>query len=419
MLDRKTAPSHSEINFFNLPSPEIHLLDSGAKVFVLRGVAQRIIKIELVFSAGKWFEPKKGVSHFTSQMLDKGTTQRNSFEIADFFDRHGASVDISLGFDFVSASLSSLAKNLNYVLPVFIELITSSVFPEDELMLQKEIFNQNLRINNEKIGYVANKVIRQHLFGNSHPYGAAIDENDVINLSRSDLMDFYRNYYSLAGIFVVGSIDESILTFLKKELSTIPLNINNKQAPVFIPSENVLPEYIEKVNSVQSSIRIGKRTINKGHSDYPELILLNHIFGGYFGSRLMKNIREEKGLTYGIHSSINNLKHDSFFVIAADVNRSNKEIAINEIMNEFKRLSTEPIGTNELQTAKNHLLGSLQLEVANPFSVIEKIKAIQLYELKEDYYNDLFLNILNLNGNALQKAANKYLNGNTIEIAVG
>lgn len=418
MLNRKIAPGHAEIASFTLPTPEIKTLSSGVPLFVLRGVSQQVLKIELVFSGSKWDEFKNGLSYFTAQMLEKGTATKTSFEVADYFDRHGASLEISPGFDFVSVSLFSLTKNITKVLPLFIELVTSSVFPEDEFALQKEIFNQNLKINNEKTSYVASKLIRQHLFGYSHPYGRSIEEGDVNQLTREDLYGFFRNKFSLIQSFVVGSLDESLLQQLVSELSVIPGGLKKNQL-TFSVSQNESPEYLRKPGSIQSSLRLGKRTINRSHQHYPPLILINHIFGGYFGSRLMKNIREDKGLTYGIYSSINNLKNDAFFVIAADVNRINKDVAITEIKNELNILCDKSVGARELQNAKNHLLGSLQLEIANPFSVIEKIKTIHLYELNENFYNNLFLDILGLNESTLQMVANNYLADNIIEVAVG
>lgn len=419
MLDRKIAPEHTDITSFHLPTPEIYTLNNGVPLVVLRGVSQQILKIELVFSGAKWDESKNGLSYFTAQMLEKGTTTKTSFEIADYFDRHGASVEISSGFDFVSVSLFSLTKNITNVLPLFIELVTTSIFPEDELTLQKQIFNQNLKINNEKTSYVASKLIRQHLFGNSHPYGRSLEEEDVNQLTREDVNNFFHNQFSLIQTFVIGSLDESLIKQLISELSVIPEYRTKKNHLTFSASGNESPEYLKKHASIQSSLRLGKRTINRNHKDYPALILINHIFGGYFGSRLMKNIREEKGLTYGIYSSINNLKNDAFFVIAADVNRINKDLAITEIKNELNILCDVLVGNQELQNAKNHLLGSLQLEVANPFSVIEKIKTIHLYGLNDDFYNTLFLDILSLNELTLQRAADKYLASNIIEVAVG
>jgi len=418
MLNRKIAPKHAEITSFTLPTPEIISLSSGVPLFLLRGVSQQVLKIELVFSGSKWDEPKNGLSYFTAQMLEKGTATKTSFEVADYFDRHGASIEISAGFDFVSVSLFSLTKNVTSVLPLFIELVTASIFPDDELALQKEIFKQNLKINNEKTSYVASKLIRQHLFGNSHPYGRSIEEGDVNLLSREDLYSFFHNQFSLLQSFVVGSVDESLLRFLISQLSLIPGELK-KNDSIFPVVQNNSSEYLKIPKSIQSSLRLGKRTINRSHQHYPALILINHIFGGYFGSRLMKNIREEKGLTYGIYSSINKLKNDAFFVIAADVNGTNKDVAISEIKNEINLLCLKLIGVQELQNAKNHLLGSLQLEIANPFAVIEKIKTIHLYDLEEDFYDNLFHNILDLNESTLQMVANNYLADSIIEVAVG
>ena len=419
MLDRKTAPRHAEINSFHLPHPEIKQLSSGVPLFVLRGVTQRVIKIELVFSAGKWVESKKGLSYFTAHMLEKGTAHKTSFEIADFFDRHGASLEISTGLDFVSVSLFSLTKNIIKIFPLFLELVTSSVFPEDELAIQKDIFNQSLKINNEKTSYVASKLIRQHLFGNTHPYGSAIEKIDVNQLRREDLTSFFNNHFSLIQAFVVGSLDDHLLNFIVSQLAVFPDDTENQNSQHFAITPKESPEYLEKPGSIQSSLRLGKRSINRNHQDYPALVLINHIFGGYFGSRLMKNIREDKGLTYGIHSSLNNLKNDAFFTIAADVNRINKDIALLEIKNELNRLCNKPASIQEIQNSKNHLLGSLQLEIANPFSVIEKIKTIRLYGLNEDFYNNLFLNIIDLDGSTLQRVAIDCLADNIIEVAVG
>lgn len=419
MLDRKIAPGHAEITSFHLPSPEIYTLSSSVPLVVFRGVSQQVLKIELVFRGAKWDESKNGLSYFTAQMLEKGTATKTSFEIADYFDRQGASIEISPGFDFVSVSLFSLTKNITKVLPLFVELVTSSVFPDNELTLQKEIFNQSLKINTEKTSYVASKLIRQHLFGSSHPYGRSIEHNDVNQLTREDLSNFFYNHFSLFQIFVIGSLDEALLDLLISQLSAIPGDCITKKPTMLSVNQDESSEYLKRPTSIQSSLRLGKRTINRSHQDYPALVLINHIFGGYFGSRLMKNIREEKGLTYGIYSSINTLKNDAFFIIAADVNRINKDVAIMEIKNELNLLCDKLVGAQELQNAKNHLLGSLQLEIANPFSVIDKIKTIRLYELNENYYNNLFLDILHLNDLTLQRVANNFLGGNIIEVAVG
>jgi predicted Zn-dependent peptidase len=165
---------------------------------------------------------------------------------------------------------------------------------------------------------------------------------------------------------------------------------------------------------------MGMRTINREHEDYFSLLLLNHLLGGYFGSRLMKNIREEKGLTYGIYSSLNPFRNDCLFSIGADVDKTNMELTLYEIKKEIEALNLYPVSQDELDIARNHLLGSIQLEMANPFSTFDKIKNIRLNQLRSEYYNSLFSAVKSANPGELQATAQKYfITNNLVQVAVG
>jgi zinc protease len=420
MLDRKTAPQFAEIKDFHLPSPEIIELNNGIPLVLYEDVQQKVIKIELVYKAGKWFESKRGVSHFTAQMLERGTTKRNSYQIAEAFDQFGCSTEVNAGFDFTSLSLYTLSKNLTSVLPVFCEVASTPSFAQSEFTLMKDVFRQNLKINNKKNSYVAGKTIRQNIFGSEHPYGSSLEESDVDNLSREDLVAFFNTQFVLHEIYITGALRGDEKKILINDLSNLKvLNLANDKIKLSHDQKR-LSQLIELPDSVQSSLRIGKRTINRSHPDYPTFVLLNHILGGYFGSRLMKNIREEKGLTYGIHSSINSLKNDALFLIGTDVNKENQTLALSEIKVEIKKLQEDLVGLDELEVTKNHLLGSLQLEAANPFSLVEKIKAIRLNQLTPDFYNTLFNKISDSDAEMIMGVAQSYLNIETLfELSVG
>jgi predicted Zn-dependent peptidase len=175
---------------------------------------------------------------------------------------------------------------------------------------------------------------------------------------------------------------------------------------------------VDELKGVQATVRLGKRFINRNHTDYPGCLIINHILGGFFGSRLMKNIREEKGLTYGISSSIQPLKRDSFFTIGTDVNVKKIDLALAEIKNEIERLLTELISIEELTIAKNHFMGSLQLEVSNPFTSIEKIKTIYLNDLNLGFYKNLFYVIKELNSSELKEVSSKYFGATSFNVVV-
>ena len=409
MLNRKAPPPFIKSASFQLPHPVTVQLASGINLHSIVGVQQDIIKIEFIFKAGKSFENKIGLSHFTAQMIERGTIQRTSAQLAEFFDRYGAHIEISPGLDFTSIAFYSLTKNLRHVLPPFLEMLKTPAFPENELKHMKEVYIENLKVNNEKNGFLASKALRKNIFGPSHPYGSSIEPEDANSLVRSDLHQYFEGYLNPSEIFVVSKADKPTLDYIITEVSILPPPRNNSnnlnsQLP------NPFFEKINKSNSVQSSVRLGKQTISRSHHDYPDLLFLNHILGGFFGSRLMKNIREEKGLTYGIQSSINSLVNDSYMAIGADVNKENENLIFTEIKNELIGLQTEKIKVGELEAAKGHFIGSLQSETSNPFSVAEKIKTIKLFSLPENYYQALLDRVDSVTSDQLLSTAQTYLN---------
>lgn len=417
MLNRSIAPAFSGNFSFELPQPEIIRLNSSSELVFLHGLQQDVFKLEFVFKAGKWWEKKPGLSHFTSILLDKGTRSKSSKTIAAVLDYYGSQIEISPGYDFTSVSLFGLMKHFTSIFPLLTELLTESTFPEEELDLQKEIFVQNLKINNEKNSYVASKLLRKNIFGSQHPYGNSLEETDVATISSKDLAGHFTNHFSPCEIYLMGNFNQSEIQNLLKSIAFKNQSPSQTSFPV---SSGQLVERVNKAESVQSSIRLGKRVINRDHPDYFSLLLLNHILGGYFGSRLMKNIREEKGLTYGIYSSVNPFKNDCLFSIGADVGKEKTDLALSEIKSELQKLTSKLIAAEELDTAKNHFMGSLQLEIASPFSALDKIKNLRLNNLASDYYQKLFDSIRSATPTTLQSIANNYLlTDNLFEISVG
>jgi zinc protease len=409
MIDRKIAPPFSSSRSLELPTVRKLKISDQFSVHYFDQVKQDLVKIDVVYKAGKWQEPFPGVSHFTSQLLEKGTTSKSSSEIAVIFDQFGAHIEIAPGFDYTTVSLYCLSNKINQVLPLFIEILSTPSFPENELALTKNIFAQNLKVNNEKNSYVSSKLIRKNIFGVAHPYGSSIEESHLDLIHQESIKAFFEKEFIPFQIYITGQLNQNSLDYALTHLKSI-YRLDNVTAstPTHMLGSGKQEEYMQKPESIQTSLRLGKRIINRAHKDYPDILLLNHILGGYFGSRLMKNIREEKGLTYGIHSSLNAFLNDCFFIIGADVNKENQEITIKEIRNELKKLRGEKIDLQELEVAKSHFLGSIQLDMANPFSVIEKIKNVNLNFLNAHYYNQLFNRISKVTNEELIHTAEQY-----------
>lgn len=418
MLDRTTAPAYNQDTSYSLLSPRITKLYNGVDVVYVTGGSQDVVKVELIFRAGRWYETKWGAAYFTAHLLSKGSARKSSFEIAQLFDLYGAHLEVSPGLDYVSVSLYSLTKNIQPVLALLKEILLEPSFPEKELEQTVNIYTQNLKVNLEKTSFVASKLFRSTLFGENHPYGKELEEKDVKSLSRQDLAGFYSNFKDFT-VFVSGKVDGGAENFINTTFSELP---KNNQTNRLISQQSIEPTHqeIDKEGSVQASIRLGIQSILRTHPDYSKLVFASHILGGYFGSRLMKNIREEKGLTYGIYASIQALKHAAYFAIGADVNKENIGITFDEIRKELKRLRTEPVNDEELLTARNHFIGSLQSEITTPFAHADKIKTIYLSNLPDDYYQQMINTVKNMTEADVMATSETYLNEEKFfELSVG
>jgi zinc protease len=418
MLDRTTAPAYNQDTSYSLLSPRITKLYNGVDVVYVIGGSQDVVKVELIFRAGRWYETKWGAAYFTAHLLSKGSARKSSFEIAQLFDLYGAHLEVSPGLDYVSVSLYSLTKNIQPVLALLKEILLEPSFPEKELEQTVNIYTQNLKVNLEKTSFVASKLFRSTLFGENHPYGKELEEKDVKSLSRQDLVGFYSNFKDFT-VFVSGKVDGGAENFINTTFSELP---KNNQTNRLISQQSIEPTHqeIDKEGSVQASIRLGIQSILRTHPDYSKLVFASHILGGYFGSRLMKNIREEKGLTYGIYASIQALKHAAYFAIGADVNKENIGITFDEIRKELKRLRMEPVNGEELLTARNHFIGSLQSEITTPFAHADKIKTIYLSNLPDDYYQQMINTVKNMTEADVMATSETYLNEEKFfELSVG
>lgn len=419
MLDRTVAPPFVKTSSFNLIPAEENVLPNGMHVFFVPGGSQEVVKIEFVFQAGRWFEHMPGAAYFTSNLLSKGTKDKSSYEIAQLFDLYGAHLEVSPGLDFVSISLYSLTKKLGPALDLLLEILSVPTFPEKEFRQMQSVFNQNLKVNYEKTSFVASRVFRKNLFGDEHPYGHDVEEEDVNALQVQNLGKHFGDYLHTAKVFVSGRIEPSgkklmLDAFRQMQAGKSPDAVNHS---VTASPGN---EYVEKGGSVQSSIRMGCRSLLRSHEDYVPVLFVSHILGGYFGSRLMKNIREDKGLTYGISASIHALKHDSFLVIGADVNKENVRLTFDEIRKELKTLRTAAISAGELETTRNHFIGSLQSEITTPFAHAEKIKTINLFGLQEDHYQKMINKIDTMTPAEISAISERYFHEDSFyEVAVG
>ena len=423
MLDRTISPDFQTIKSINIPPAQVITLSNGIPLYVVNVGEQPVIKIEFSFDAGNWQEPQNGVSLFTAKMISEGTGNHSSSEINEYFDKFGSFIESGQGLDRANFVVYGLKKHLASLLPMVQELLNEATFPEKELETLKNIQLQTLQVNSEKTAFIANKTFRKKVFGDVHPYGNSLNEGAIRGINQSVLINFYKNYWQGKPyrIYLSGNVGESEIKLLEHHFGnqSISKSLEKKTFAdnIFLKGENVL---IEKEGAMQSSIRMGKQLMTRKHPDFFKMMLLNEVLGGYFGSRLMKNIREEKGLTYGISSNLALFGQAGYFVIGTDVKREFTQQTIGEIHKEIKILQTELISENELETVKNYMIGSFAGSLNTPFDITDRYKVIFSENLPLDFYQNYIPKIQQISNVMLLEAANEYLDIDSLfEIVVG
>ena len=410
MLDRSCPPASNSVTRFDFAKATTKITSNGIPIHFINAGDHDIIRLEIIFKSGKWIENITGSSYFCSKLLPEGSKERTSHEISEFFDQYGAFFQIHPGMDYINFTLYSLNRYLDYLLPVVYELLMEPAFPEEELETQKNIKIQQLRVNEEKNSFLASRNYKKLIFGAEHPYGTDLTiESIENNINREVLIDYYRDHLiSNPEIIVSGKITDRdlnsiISVFTKMDYHTIEIPEKGRD---YKERDHL---NISKKESVQVSLRYGKTIVNKGHEDFIDLLILNEIFGGYFGSRLMKSIREEKGYTYGIYSGIISMIHDAYFVIASDVKKEFAEKVIEDIDKEIIKLQSKPVEDLELDTVRNYMAGTFLSSLETSFALADKFKSIHFYDLGYSYYDTYLDRISHINPQRIRDLANQYL----------
>lgn len=423
LLDRTQSPAFQQIQEVRLPAVQTHTLDNGIPLHLIAVPQQPVLRIECIIEAGTWYEQVPGTAFFAMKMLAEGTQNRSSSQISEYFDRYGAFLELNSGPDRASVVIYCLTKFLPNVLPVLRELLTESTFPQKELEDLRNITLQNLRVNYEKNAYLAGVLFREKLFGWQHPYGRSQRPDVVEQLSRSSVVDFYEQtiHNRPYQLLVAGQASDNEVVLINRELGQLPIQADTFTAftdAAIIVDE--LPVLSEKADSIQSSIRLGRRLFTRSHPDFFKMLVTNELLGGYFGSRLMKNIREEKGFTYGISSNMPSFRRDGYFLIGTDVNKENTQETLDEIRKEIRILQTEPVPANELETVQNYMAGEFVGSLNTPFEIADRYKVILLDGMPADFLTTYIERLRSVTATDVIDMANQYLAEESLrEIVVG
>jgi zinc protease len=421
-LNRSQAPEFKIPEDISLPKPTKRTLKNGVHLFFIPTTAVDAVRLEINTDTQSMVGDleKKLVAYFTLHLTLEGTKTKNSEVLDDFFDTYASEVDVISNFEHNGLSLLTTKKHFTKVLPVFRSLFTEATFPEKELIKRKSQKSLSISIQREKNSAQASQLFRNQLFGQNHPYGQIVTEEDVDAILREDLISFYEtSLWINPEIFVTGNLDETDLKSIAQAFESLPVILKKIDSPVFVNKEKERI-YENREKSLQSSLRIGCHLIPKNHPDYFALYVFNTFLGGYFGSRLIKNIREEKGHTYGIYSSIGSLKDADYWVVMADVQKQFLEEVIDEIYKEIDLLQNELISQEEMEVVRNYMIGNFLSNFSSAFDLIDRFKSIHQAGLDFGYFQRQLDFFRSFNREEILAVGKKYLKKeNMIEVIVG
>lgn len=414
MINRTLTPELKEIDQIDFIKPSIFDISSSVKLYSMCEVPNQTSRLDLYFNAGTILGDI-GTASFVNSLLLSGTNTKTSIEINNEMDSLGAFFESSVSNENALVSIYALKENMLAVLSILKDAIENVAFLEHEVIELVNDRKQKFRIGMEKVSYLAQRTFQQKLF--NHPiYGRIAEESDFENVSISTLKRFHKDHYLhgltkvvLIGAFSTDEIDEVIDMTGNWAMDALP-TFNEKCQNE--PSKT----HVNKEQAVQTAIRVGRMLFNKKDPDFIDFQILNTILGDYFGSRLMTNIREDKGYTYGIGTMVAELTEMGYFLVATEVGSDKKDATLHEIQYEFKRLQTELVSEEELQLVKNYMLGQLLKSADGPYAMMDLFLHVEPFNIGLEYYNQCIESINTITPERIKELAINYLNWNKMTI---
>ncbi len=415
MIDRSIAPEIHPLSSLNLIDDEHESLKNGIEIYVIQDPTLDVLRVDIQFKAGAIFQDKPLLASSTINMITEGTKKHTSAELSEIIDYYGTFIAKHTTHRNSEAGFSIMCKHAEPLIHLLYEMVTESIFPEKELEVNLMERREEFLIQMEETSFLARRELAQRLFGKKHPLTDWVKKSDFKNLTAAEVAEFYHKHYNADGcrIFLTGNVTDDILRCVRDTFSALPggcyvsgvasgsgvtagssaggskagssatgskagssskANGSNTGSDAtatssssseadskFLEERNLPPlkpspvgRYdVKKKGAEQSSIRIGKMCITRRDPDFPVFMLLNTIFGGYFGSRLMSNIREKHGYTYSIRSAYRQYHSDiAIWYISADVNSDKCDKAIEECKKEMVRMGKELVSDDELARAR-------------------------------------------------------------------
>lgn len=408
MLNRTQQPELVEIDAIDFVAPKKYDLSPTVPLYHMKEVQNETARFDLYFDAGNC-RGEKGIPGFTNGLLLSGTPTKTSVQIQEEINSLGGFIESGVAVENAAVSMYCLREYLPNILETVLDAIMHVNFDEKEIKELTADRKQKWRINQEKVTTKAQQEFRAKLFASNERYALTLSEEDFNNIAQADLKAFHAKHYlkGLTKVVIVGHFEEDAILKIAQSFEPF-LSSEIEEFDGTVQHESGI-QLIEKLGALQTAIRAGRMLFNKKHPDYLDFLFLNTILGDYFGSRLMTNIREDKGYTYGIGSMIAELDETGYFMIATEVGKEVRDETIKEIQFELTRLQTELVPEHEMQLVRNYMLGQLLKSADGAYAMMDLFLSAEIHGKSLEFYNDAIHAIHAITPERVRELAQKYL----------
>ena len=414
MLNRSEPPKGIEIKGIEFPNIEQTVLPNGCRYLYYNGGTEDICRVDLILNAGSRYQNQPLLARSAIELMPEGAGGISSSALANHFDFYGSFLDFSYTPDYARVTAYSLTKYLPQTLEMLERVVKLPDYNSHEVRTWKGKGKQNLTVQMEKTYTLARQHFMRSLYGNNHPYGFSAQPNHFNSITSAKTKAFHAGHFGSAGcrILLSGRIGDAQHKLIAQAFGAEGWGAKNGiHTP--IPESN--PDgkrlvFVEKPQALQSAIQVGRKLFPRTHPDYPGMAVLMTLLGGYFGSRLMTNLREDKGYTYGVSSSTNFFEGGGYLSISTEVGANHTGAALKEIFREIERLRTEEVGREELELVRNYLLGQILRNFNGPFAVANSVIGLMYYNsLDFEYFERTHQGVLGVTPNQIYNLAQKWL----------
>lgn len=421
MTDRSQRPPVTPFTNVHLVFPECQTLSCGIPIWVINGGDEQVCRLSVYVAGGTIHEKQPLLSLLAPLMVLEGSEHFDTRQIAEQLDYYGAWKN-ALNHDTMSElSLSSISEHYGKIVPLLVDGLAHATFPESEFEMYKQRYAASYATMRNRVKYLAGVEMRRLYYGDGHPLVADVDPQALLQLTVDDLKAFYTRFFHPSNCRVVlsGKVTDEMVRLTDETFAKWVDSTPAETMPEWCiqPSDKML-SVVDKPGAVQAAVAMTIQSIGRTHPDYLLLRLLCTVLGGYFGSRLMSNIREEKGYTYGINAFLSGRAEDGYIGVSTECDVRYTWQVIEEVKHEMQRLCDEPISLDELNLVRQYMLSDQVKTLDTPFNLASYVSSTWLYGVYPEYYNRQIDTILHAAPFQLQQVAQRYLNLEKLRIVI-